>query len=54
MTIVGRERTSLSVDVVVISAWLVLGLVVAHVVQGASEGCIWIFVAEPGLKFVKI
>ena len=31
MTIVGRERTSLSVDVVVISAWLVLGLVVAPV-----------------------
>jgi hypothetical protein len=32
MTIVGRERTSLSVDVLAISAWLVLGLVVAPVV----------------------
>jgi hypothetical protein len=31
MTIVGRERTSLSVDVVAIAAWLVLGLVVAPI-----------------------
>jgi hypothetical protein len=31
MTIVGRRRTSLSVDVVVIAAWLVLGLIVAPV-----------------------
>jgi hypothetical protein len=31
MTIVGRERTSLSVDVLAITAWLVLGLVVAPV-----------------------
>ena len=31
MTIVGRERTSLSVDVLAVSAWLVLGLVVAPV-----------------------
>jgi hypothetical protein len=31
MTIVGRERTSLAVDVLAISAWLLLGLVVAPV-----------------------
>jgi hypothetical protein len=29
MTIVGRERTSLSVDVLAIAAWLLLGLVIA-------------------------
>lgn len=32
MTIVGRERTSLSVDVLAISAWLLLGLVVAPII----------------------
>ena len=31
MTIVGRERTSLAVDVVAITAWLLLGLVVAPI-----------------------
>jgi hypothetical protein len=31
MTIVGRERTSLSVDVLALTAWLLLGLVVAPV-----------------------
>jgi hypothetical protein len=31
MTIVGRERTSLSVDFLAITAWLLLGLVVAPV-----------------------
>lgn len=31
MTIVGRERTRLAVDVLFIAAWLVLGLVVAPV-----------------------
>ncbi|TMK38450.1 MAG: hypothetical protein E6G56_14725 [Actinobacteria bacterium] len=31
ITIAGRERTSLSVDVLAISAWLLLGLVVAPV-----------------------
>ena len=31
MTIVGRRRTSLSVDLVVIAIWLVLGLIVAPV-----------------------
>lgn len=29
MTVVGRERTSLSVDIVAIAAWLLLGLIVA-------------------------
>jgi hypothetical protein len=32
MTIVGRQRTSLSVDVLAIGAWIVLGLIVAPVV----------------------
>lgn len=32
MTIVGRERTSLSVDVLAITAWILLGLVVAPIV----------------------
>jgi hypothetical protein len=32
MTIVGRERTNLSVDVLTIGAWIVLGLVVAPIV----------------------
>jgi hypothetical protein len=32
MTIVGRERTNLAVDVLTIGAWLVLGLIVAPVV----------------------
>jgi hypothetical protein len=31
MTIVGRERTSLSVDVLAIGAWIVLGLIVAPI-----------------------
>ncbi len=31
MTIVGRERTSLAVDVLAVTAWLLLGLVVAPV-----------------------
>ena len=30
MTIVGRERTRLSVDVLAITAWILLGLVVAR------------------------
>ncbi len=32
MTIVGRERTSLAVDVLTIAAWLLLGLVVAPII----------------------
>ncbi len=32
MTIVGRQRTRLSVDVLTIAAWIVLGLIVAPVV----------------------
>lgn len=31
MTIVGRERTSLSVDILAIGAWVVLGLIVAPI-----------------------
>jgi hypothetical protein len=37
MTIVGRERTGLSVDILAISAWLLLGLVVAPIV-GLAPG----------------
>jgi hypothetical protein len=32
MTIVGRERTNLAVDVLTIAAWILLGLVVAPIV----------------------
>jgi hypothetical protein len=32
MTIVGRERTSLTVDILAIAAWIVLGLIVAPIV----------------------
>jgi hypothetical protein len=32
MTIVGRERTTLSVDFLAVTAWLLLGLVIAPVV----------------------
>jgi hypothetical protein len=32
MTIVGRQRTSLSVDVLAVSAWLLLGFVVAPII----------------------
>ncbi|TMM19784.1 MAG: hypothetical protein E6F96_01900 [Actinobacteria bacterium] len=37
MTIVGRERTSLSVDILAITVWFLLGLVVAPVV-GLAPG----------------
>jgi hypothetical protein len=44
MTIVGRERTSLSVDILAIAAWVLLGLVVAPVLGlalpvGAAIAC---------------
>jgi hypothetical protein len=32
MTIVGRERKSLSVDIIAIAAWIILGVVVAPIV----------------------
>jgi hypothetical protein len=38
MTITGRERTSLSVDVLAITAWVLLGLVVAPVIGLALPG----------------
>jgi hypothetical protein len=31
MTIVGRERTTITLDVIVITAWLVLGLIIAPI-----------------------
>ncbi len=44
MTIVGRERTRLAVDVLAIAAWLLLGLVVAPVIglappKGVAIAC---------------
>jgi hypothetical protein len=44
MTIVGRQRTRLSVDVLAITAWVLLGLVVAPIVglappTGVAIGC---------------
>jgi hypothetical protein len=44
MTIVGRERTRLAVDVLAITVWLVLGLVVAPVIglappKGVAIAC---------------
>jgi hypothetical protein len=44
MTIVGRERTGLSVDILAIAAWLLLGLVVAPILglapgTGAAIAC---------------
>lgn len=44
ITITGRERTSLSVDVLAIAAWILLGLVVAPVIglalpSGAAIAC---------------
>jgi hypothetical protein len=44
ITILGRERSSLSVDVLAVSAWLLLGLVVAPVLglalpTGAAIAC---------------
>jgi hypothetical protein len=44
MTIVGRERTRLAVDVLTIAAWLILGLVVAPVIglappKGVAIAC---------------
>jgi hypothetical protein len=40
MTIVGRERTSLSVDVLAIAIWLVLGLIVAPVIGLAPPAAV--------------
>ena len=44
MTIVGRERTRLSVDVLTIAAWLVLGLIVAPIVGLAPSALVAIIV----------
>jgi hypothetical protein len=47
ITIVGRERTRLSVDVLAITAWLVLGLVVAPVLGLALP--VWAAIASYGV-----
>jgi hypothetical protein len=52
MTIVGRERTSLSVDVLAIAAWLVLGLVVAPIVGLAPPP--WAAIASYGVLLLVI
>lgn len=44
MTIVGRERTRLSVDVLAITAWVVLGLVVAPIVGLAPSAVVAIVI----------
>jgi hypothetical protein len=50
MTIVGRERTHLAVDILTITAWLVLGLVVAPVIglappKGVAFACYGVLLA---------
>ncbi|HTU94756.1 MAG TPA: hypothetical protein VMF14_02880 [Solirubrobacteraceae bacterium] len=44
MTIVGRQRTSLSVDVVAISGWIVLGLIVAPIVGLAPPALVAVII----------
>jgi hypothetical protein len=46
ITIVGRERTSLSVDVLTITAWILLGLVVAPIVGLAPSTGVAIVIYE--------
>jgi len=52
ITITGRERTSLSVDVLAITAWLVLGLVVAPVLGLALPS--WAAIASYGVLLLVI
>jgi hypothetical protein len=44
MTIVGRQRTSLSVDILAISAWIVLGVVVAPIVGLAPPALVAVII----------
>lgn len=44
MTIVGRERTSLTVDILAIAAWIVLGLIVAPIVGLAPPALVAIII----------
>lgn len=44
MTIVGRERTSLTVDILAISAWIVLGLIIAPIVGLAPSALVAIII----------
>ncbi|HYZ80061.1 MAG TPA: hypothetical protein VE571_02270 [Solirubrobacteraceae bacterium] len=44
MTIVGRERTSLTVDILAIAAWIVLGLIVAPIVGLAPPASVAIII----------
>jgi hypothetical protein len=52
MTIVGRERTRLSVDVLAIAGWLLLGLVVAPVLGLAPPT--WAAIASYGVLLIGI
>ena len=52
ITIAGRERTSLSVDVLAITAWLVLGVVVAPVLGLALPS--WAAIASYGALLLVI
>jgi hypothetical protein len=52
ITIVGRERTRLSVDVLAITAWVVLGLVVAPVLGLAPPT--WVAIACYGVMLLGI
>jgi hypothetical protein len=52
MTIVGRERTSLSVDVLAIAAWLLLGLVLAPILGLAPPT--WAAIAGYGVLLLLI
>jgi hypothetical protein len=44
MTIVGRQRTSLTVDILAIAAWIVLGLIVAPIVGLAPPAVVSIII----------
>jgi hypothetical protein len=52
MTVVGRVRSSLSVDILAISAWVILGLVVAPVVGLAPSR--WVALACYGAMLLAI
>lgn len=52
MTIVGRRRTRLAVDILAIAAWLLLGLVVAPVLGLAPP--VWVSIASYGVLLLAI
>jgi hypothetical protein len=56
MTIVGRERTRISVDILAIAAWVTLGVVVAPIIGLAPPAgvAIAIYAVLLGLTFVYV